>query len=63
MNLKHIKIFLHFLISLTMCQYIQTQSHACTHTPDYNFVKDLSNYGKYLVVHILYSDTIFKHNI
>jgi len=47
MNLKHIKIFLHFLISLTMCQYIQTQSHACTHTPDYNFVKDLSNYGKY----------------
>ncbi|KYQ58726.1 Venom protease [Trachymyrmex zeteki] len=26
-----------------MCQYIQSQSHAYTHTPDYNFVKDLSN--------------------
>jgi len=59
MNLKNVKIFLHFLISLTICQYIQSQSHAYTHTPNYNFVKGLSNYGKYLVVYILYSE----HNI
>ncbi|XP_018339826.1 PREDICTED: chymotrypsin-2-like [Trachymyrmex septentrionalis] len=45
MNLKNVKIFLYFLISLIMCQYIQSQSHECTHTPDYNFVKDLNNYG------------------